>query len=303
MTIKEYKGVDAAALQAELDKAMDRRSGSSSFTSDIVRQSSLPKGTTKSPKPTKVRILPPGEGHGSPWVAWEQHIIFVPSAGKKVFFNCLRAAGKGKCPGCELAKMWKDSKDPETQKMGHEGRAKAVYAANVIFLDWGGEPVPEDKQGVKIFSFGSGIYRGTDKTAVGGLLSLLQEFDFTHPIDGCAVSIAKNVDGPKAEVDTSYSVSLCKKEEMRGRAKILVPDFTPLADSEESIDAILAASHNMDFLTKVKTYDDLVALTSGQEVVTPRLSTSGARPALPSRTIGAEDLSAAPKGGSGDNDW
>lgn len=278
MPITKYKGLETESpeLVAAIQKAQERGGGNRvDWKLDIVRQADLPAGSTKNPKPTRMRILPPAEGMLYPWVSWRQHFLFVKAAGKKLPFNCLRLSN-GTCPACMAAEDMARSNDPEEKKYGEEGRAKENFAVNAIFLSWGGEAVPETHAGVKIFQFSSGIYKGTAKAELGGLLRLSREFDFTHPVTGCPVEVCKNVDGQNKQTDTSYVVALAKRNETFRGAKIQVPDSSPIGgvEDEAAIDAILDQRKAMDFLLRLNTPDEMALRLAG---VNPREERAGSR--------------------------
>lgn len=259
MAITKYKGFDAESpeLIEEIKKAQERGGNRVDWKLDIIRQGDLPAGSTKSPKPTRMRILPPHGDMRTPWVAFKQHFIFVKSLGKKIPMNCLKMVSNY-CPICALADEMRNDPDPDMQKMGDEGKAKDQYAVNAIFLTWGGEAVPETHQGVKVFNFSAGIYKGTAKSELGGLLRLSREYDFTHPVTGCPVEVCKNVDGANKQTDTSYTVALVKARQQFNGAWVQVPAASPLGgDNDEAlIDAVLEGYKPMNFLTRVLTLDE-----------------------------------------------
>jgi hypothetical protein len=276
----KYKGIDRAAIEEEMRRQQERSSGNKvNWDLDLVRQAKLPAGSSRSPKPTRVRFLPPTDGMTVPWVSWSKHVIFSAEAGKDVFFNCI---GRG-CPGCAEADRLFRGRDKLTQEKGKQGRAKPVYAANVIFETWGGGPVPEDKQGVKMFEFGPGIYRGTGKNVIGGLLAILNEqLDFSHPTQGCAIEIEKNVDGPNKQMDTTYVVKLVQAPQRVNGVMVPVPAVRPLAVSEAEIDEILGMRHNLGALTRTKSADELLMLMAGN---TPEKAPQDGRRIIEARTV------------------
>ncbi len=262
--IQNMGRIDPRELEAE--KSSTRSGGTEKRQGKlVVRQKDLPTGDPG----VRFRILPV-PGKTIPWVQVEAHAFWHPGMGQGAFFNCLGH----NCPGEVFVDQLKgrisdiegeEGFDPKNTSADYkllnklaEGRAKSKFYANVIFTEWMGGPVPPDMQGLKVFEFGLGIKRGTDKQGTGGLLRLAGECDdLANPSDGPIVTIVKT--GVKLE--TNYAVDLVKEEaevEIRGRKtrQKVVTMAGPIVPENE-MPSFLRNLRDMSMFTKSESADEI----------------------------------------------
>lgn len=258
--------IDPRELEAE--KASSQRGGGEKRQGKlVVRQKDLPVGEPG----VKFRMLPV-PGKTVPWVQTEAHAFWHPGMRQGAFFNCLGH----NCPGeafvdqlnGELSDMEqaegfdpkRTSADYKLLKKLAEGRAKSKFYANVVFTEWMGGPVPAEMQGLKVFEFGLGIKRGTDKQGTGGLLRLAGECDdLANPNDGPIITIVKTGAG----IETNYAVDLVKEDadvEIRGRVTRQKVIFMagPVAP-EKAMSQLLKDLRDMSMFTKTESADEVRA--------------------------------------------
>jgi hypothetical protein len=176
-----------------------------------------------------VRFLPPQPGKNSPFVITSQHYVTIPSKDKVVVFTCPRQMLKKPCPVCAQAER--------LNKGGNKAdrdRAFKLFPQRKVFANVIDRNNPE--AGPKVLGFGKKIhdalvvFRQNKRT--GG--------DFTHPLRGYDIVINRVGDGLK----TKYSV-------MADRAS------TPLAETPDEIDAILAVQNELERYAIVPELSDI----------------------------------------------
>lgn len=251
--------LDTTALDEELAAAAGKKhfKDGPKLRDIIVRQSKLPQGTVR------MRVLPPTDDmRGLPWVRTEEHFFY--DAATKAVASYLDMGYND--PGTKLAeRMIAAGRERE----GKQWRAKTILRMNVIFTSWtDGEsavPVPDDLQGVRIFEFSRGVWRGTHKTEIGNFLKLMQDAQatgaapFFDPNDGCEIELTKTGEG----LDTNYKVELASNLQLvdvGGRKmQMAVPDVGPInADPAEQA-KLLEARHNLQIFLRTKTRDEVLA--------------------------------------------
>lgn len=250
---------DAAAIQAEFDAAKGKKRGSGAKIRDVlVEQSRLPQGKTR------FRLMPGTGALTLPWVRFDEHRLgnetAIPTEWKFTTFNCPMKMGRGDCRAClRFLPRLENSPIPGAKKMADKGFPKTQLVANVKFSMWGSGPVPADKQGVRLFKFGRGIWRGGDKNKVGGLMELLQQYpNLASTEDGCEIEITKE----GVELDTTYSVALVKS---RGKVEVSpgrfidmdVPAFTKLAETDEEVAKLVDACVDLTIFLRILTDDEM----------------------------------------------
>lgn len=215
--------------------------------------------------------------------------------------NCFwrMSDGKEQCEGCDLisqinrAVVWpleKMSKDEATEYMKrhpeHRGavkfaggsKAKTHIAMNVVFTSWGGGPVPTQYQGVRVLKVGAGIWKGTAKGVIGGMVAILQKYpNLTDPHEGPEIKIVKSGEG----LDTSYPVTVVESRQLvdvGGRKMELeVPKLTAIASTEGEIQSLLDARAGLSIFLKMKTHDEaLSALQAVNTFIDPSTLTAKA---------------------------
>jgi len=250
---------DASAIEAEFNAAKGKKRGSGAKIRDVlVEQSRLPQGKTR------FRLMPGTGALTLPWVRFDEHRLgnetAIETEWKFTSFNCPMKMGRGDCRAClRFLPRLESSPIPGAKKMADKGFPKTQLVANVKFSLWGGGPVPADKQGVRPFKFGRGIWRGGDKNKVGGLMELLQQYPNLASIeDGCEIEITKE----GVELDTTYSVALVKA---KGKVEVSpgrfidmdIPAFTRLAPSDEEIEQLLEARVDLTIFLRMLTDDEM----------------------------------------------
>ena len=245
--IKSLGKLSTTQIDEEIENS--KRGKGNSFKGKMVKQSDLPEGKTV------MRIIPRKDEGSLPWVRVEEHNFYNKATKGWALFNCVASTGQH-CEGCAKSQELKDSPSKLDQEMGEAGRAKPQFFMLVEFVLWGGDPVPKEMQGTKIFKFGQGIYKGSERGVTGGLLGLIKKYPFIQdPIKGSPISITK-VLGDKP-LDTKYPVDIEKSygEDEDGNTveKIVKSPLIALPDGKTPDEAKLEA-----FFEKL---DDLKPLT------------------------------------------
>jgi len=251
---------DATAIEAGYNAAKGKKRGNGLKIRDVmVEQSKLPQGKTR------FRILPGTGTLTLPWVRFDEHRIgnetAIETEWKFTSFNCPDKMGRGPCVAClRFLPRLENSPIPGAKKMADKGFPKTQLVANVEFTLWGGGPVPADKQGIRPFKFGRGIWRGGDKNKVGGLMELLQEQPNLASIeDGCEIEVTKE----GVELDTTYAVQLVKT---RGKVEIApgksiemdIPAFSPLGKDDDEIERKLNDRIDLTIFLRMLTDDEML---------------------------------------------
>lgn len=248
-----------AALEHEMALAASKPKTKKRTWEVTVEQSKLPDGVTR------FRILP-RDGSHIPWVSFLEHEIFnktdKATARKGTRFVCpSEGSTSGECRACSsfLPRLMNAMEGGQpmkgAQEMAKSGRASARHAVNVVFEQWGGGPVPEDLQGVRIFKYKQGVHKGNDRVEVRGILALLSEHkeQLTNVDDGVTVEIAKSGKG----MDTTYTVSVVTEmaEVQVGakKQKMKVAVTKPLPNASEH----MANRHDLESLAKKATPDEV----------------------------------------------
>lgn len=177
-----------------------------------------------------LRFLPPMVGVPSPFTISYEHFIDLPS-GKSARFACPQQLAKKACPACEMALKLKRSKSAREKESAWHWKPKRRVYANVI--DRGNE-----EMGVRILVFGKQIH--------DNLREMRKDHgDYTNPEeDGFDVIITRR---GTTKTDTEYSVS-----PTRGSR--------PLGNLEW-----IGAQYDLSSYQEVITYEEIVALLSGEE--------------------------------------
>jgi len=139
---------------------------------------------------TQLRFLPPKRGQKNPFIkTWQHFVALVPGDDRTtVIFNCPKRMMQKPCALCAQAEKKFATGKKADQDRAYDLRAKLrVYAAIVDRDD-------EDK-GVQTFAFGQTIFEQ--------LINIRDDIDFTHPIDGCDITILRKGTGKR---DTEYNV-------------------------------------------------------------------------------------------------
>lgn len=251
--------IDTSALDAEIAAASGRKSfkDGQKLKDIIVRQSKLPHGTIR------FRALPPlDDMRGLPWVRTEEHFFYDKNT--RAIASYLDTGRSD--PGQRLAdRMIAAGREKE----GQQWKAKTTLRMNVIFTSWAdGEsavPVPEECQGVRIFEFGRGVWRGTHKSETWGILKLLQDAQtsgqtpFFDADDGCEIEITKTGEG----LGTNYKVELATNltlVDVGGRKiQMPIPDVGPISPDPAKQAELLAARHNLQIFLRTKTMDEILS--------------------------------------------
>lgn len=253
--IKSLGKLSTTQIEEEIENS--KRGKGNSFKGKMVKQSDLPEGKTV------FRIIPRKEEGSVPWVRVEEHNFYNKATKGWALFNCVASTGQH-CEGCAKSQELKDSPSALDREMGEAGRAKPQFFMHVEFLLWGGQPVPKEMQGTKIFKFGQGIYKGSERGVTGGLLALIKQYPFVQdPIKGTPVAITK-VLGDKP-LDTKYPVSIEKvmvEEEDGLNEKIIKTPLIALPDGKTPDEARLEA-----FFDKLEDLKPLARLESRNEIL------------------------------------
>lgn len=305
--------IDASALEREMAAAKGGKrvgGGSGGFVGKstkglVVTQKDLPKEVEDKPGSgvTTFRVLPQMPDMAMPWVRYDEHFMFNEGNRAWASFNCFwrMSDGKEQCEGCDLISainksvVWpleKMSKDEATEYMKlhaeHRGvvkfaggsKAKTHIAMNVVFTSWGGGPVPQNYQGVRVLKVGAGIWKGTAKGVIGGMVAILQKYpNLTDPHEGPEIQIVKSGEG----LDTSYPVTVVESRQLvdvGGRKMELeVPKLSPIAKTEAEIQTLLEARAGLSIFLKMKTHDEaLSALQAVNTFIDPSTVTAKAPP-------------------------
>jgi hypothetical protein len=292
--IKDLGTLDTSALDAEMLAAKRKKSGGGAdwkkMRDAVVYQKDIPRGITR------FRLLPPTDGVGMPWVRREEHEVWnsketgIKTEWSVVRFNCLHdMAGGALCPGETYLGRLERSGLPGIARTVKDGKSKTHFSANVIFTQWAGGAVPEERRGVRVFDFGRGIWKGTDMNVTGGLLALLNEqknalFDTE---DGCEIQIEKS----GQELETAYVITLIEslqEIEVAGKKKMVLLPVTGPLGTPDQIGKLLEARVDLRMFTRLQTPDEIEALIAK---VNPMGPGSGVidtgRPALPAPTFSA----------------
>ena len=254
--IKQLGKLSTTQIDEEIENS--KKGKGNSFKGKMVKQSDLPEGKTV------MRIIPRKDEGSLPWVRVEEHNFYNKATKGWALFNCVAATGQH-CEGCAKSQELKDSPNKMDQEMGEAGRAKPQFFMLVEFQLWGGEPVPKEMQGTKIFKFGQGIYKGSERGVTGGLLGLLKKYPFIQdPIKGSPISITK-VLGDKP-LDTKYPVDIEKSygEDEDGNTveKIVKSPLIALPDGKTPDEAKLE-----QFFDKLDDLKPLTRLEARNEIV------------------------------------
>lgn len=196
-----------------------------------------------------IRILPARNGE-KPFVKVHQHFVKTPKG--TVSFRCPRIAEGRPCMVCEKSASLKASSKEDERDLGYDMAAKLRVYCNVIDR-------AEPEKGVQVASFGKQIYAQLssirDDKVAGG--------DFTHPLKGFDLSIAKSGSGKNG---TSYIVKAAREN-------------SPLLDTEEAMVAMLDSQPNLDEnYNRVLSDEDIRLRLSGkrrEEVEKPKAVESG----------------------------
>lgn len=282
--IKDLGTLDTSALDAEMLSAKARKGGGTDFKKMrevVVKAQDLPRGISR------FRLLPPTDGVGMPWSRRDEHEIWnetdVQTEWRCVRFNCLHEMMNLACPGEAFLGRVERSKLSGGAKMAEKGKAKTHFTANVVFTQWGGGPVPPDRQGTRVFDFGRGIWKGTDKNVTGGLLALLNEqknalFDVE---DGPEIQIDKS--GEKLE--TAYVITLVEalqEIEVAGKKKMVPLPVTGPLGNPAQVAKYLEARMDLRMFPRCQTPDEILSLIAKVDPLGPDSGTIQAeRPALP----------------------
>lgn len=241
--IVQFEDIDEAiAAEVAASFSEKRSSGNGKkFWENRVTQADLPKGTST------FRILPL-EGKAVPWISWHEHAIGnktdVSTARKFASFNCpAGGADNGACPACStfLPRLAVAKHIGGAETMAKEGRAKKKFAMAVVFLTWGGKAVPEEFAGPKVFVYGMGVHKGSDRTQPRNILHLAQQHraELWNPDSGMTLTIKK--EGEK--MLTSYTVDVIQKDQDVeipgvGKRKMKMPVMSPLPNKDELLSEI-----------------------------------------------------------------
>lgn len=249
--IKTFGKLSPDQLKEEIENS--KKGKGSSFKGKMVKQSDLPEGKTV------FRIIPRPDHH-LPWARVEEHNFYNKATKGWALFNCVASTGTH-CEGCAMSQRLKDSDSKLDQEMGESGRAKAQFFMNVEFLLWGGEPVPKEMQGIKIFKFGLGIYKGSERGVTGGLLGLLEKYSFIQdPMKGCAVAITKLIGNQP--LDTKYLVDIEKtrvEDEDGVSEKITKTPLPSLKDtSEAGLEAFVKTLQDLGSLARLEARNEIM---------------------------------------------
>jgi hypothetical protein len=241
--IVQFEDIDEA-IAAEIASSFSEKKFSGNgkkFWENRVTQADLPKGTST------FRILPL-EGKAVPWISWFEHAIGnktdVATARKFASFNCPSGgADNGICQACStfLPRLAVAKHIGGAETMAKEGRAKKKFAMAVVFLNWGGKAVPEEFAGPKVFVYGMGVHKGSDRTQARNILGLAQQHrgELWNPDAGMTLTIKK--EGEK--MLTSYTVDVIQKDQDVeipgvGKRKMKMPVMSALPNKEELLENI-----------------------------------------------------------------
>lgn len=283
--------IDAAALEAEIAAAKGgaKKGGGSKFVGKstkglVVKQKDLPTEQEGKPGSGRVtfRILPAMPDMVMPWVRFDEHFFFNEGNREWAGFNCFwrHSNGQEQCEGCDFIRALNEQINWPMEKMSEEqqkeylrlnprfrgakkmagSKAKTQIAMNVVFTSWAGGPVPEQYQGVRVFQVGSGIWKGTTKNQVGGLVEILKDNpNLTDPNEGPEICIVKS----GVELDTTYPVSVVTVKEkamIGGKARdVDVPNLIPIAPDEASIQKLLDDRAGLSIFLRMRTHDEAAA--------------------------------------------
>jgi hypothetical protein len=195
----------------------------------------------KKPK-VQLRFLPPKRGGKTFIKTWQHYTEIVPGDKRtQVIVNCPKRMKKERCPLCEMADKKFSTGSKADQERGYDLKAKLrVYAAVVDRDD-------EDK-GVQTYPFGQTIF--------DALISIRDDTDFVHPVNGCDIIIRKK---GSTRNDTEYMVSAARSNSpIHEDSKLMdewfeaLPDlvrnaFVPsYAEIQKTIDDAFAKSEEPD---------------------------------------------------------
>lgn len=158
---------------------------------------------------TPVRLLPPKEGHETPFKMIWMHFVDLPAEDKPAVFPCPRKMANKPCLVCAKAEELRTSGDEAIVEKAKRLFSKRQWYANAIDRK-------QPEEGVQLVAFGKEIMNqvvGIRKTfADDGI-------DFTNPYEGYDIVIERTGTGKE---DTEYTV--------QARAKP-----SPLGESDEQM--------------------------------------------------------------------
>lgn len=196
--------------------------------------------------------------------------------------NCFwrHSNGEEQCEGCDFIRALNEQINWPMEKMSEEqqkdylranprfrgakkmagSKAKTQIAMNVVFTSWAGGPVPEQFSGVRVFQVGGGIWKGTTKNQVGGLVEILRDNpNLTDPNEGPEICIVKS----GVDLDTTYPVSVVNIKEkamIGGKVReVEVPNLIPIANDEASIQKLLDDRAGLSIFLRMRTHEEAAA--------------------------------------------
>ena len=294
--------IDASALEAEMAAAKGgpKRGGGSGFVGKstkgmIVKASDLPRAKEGKPGSGIVtfRILPPMTDMAMPWVRFDNHFFFHEGTREWASFNCLWRMSNGamQCPGCDFIQrlnkqiIWPldklsadDQKKYMAQNPQHRGvrkmagsKAKTTLAMNVVFTSWEGGPVPEVYQGVRVLQVGGGVWKGTDRGQIGGLVKILQDNpNLCDAQSGPVIQLVKSGE----DLETTYVVSVLTQPKTAvidgEELTVQRPVSAPIAPTEAEIKALLEARAGLSIFLRMKTPEEAEADITKVDTFTDR---------------------------------
>jgi hypothetical protein len=319
--------IDTTAIEAEMNAAKGggpRRGGATSYVGKstkgiVIEAKDLPRAVPGKPDSGKVtfRILPPLADMTMPWVRYDGHFFFHEGTRQWAGFNCLwrMTNGAQQCPGCDFIQrlnrqiLWPLEKLSEADQKAymashpeHRGakkmagsKAKTTLAMNVVFTSWEGGPVPKEYQGVRVLKVGGGIWKGTERGQVGGLVKILQDNpNLCDEANGPMLQILKSGE----DLETTYVISVLtapKTAVIDGESvTIQRPVLAPLAPTEAEIKALLEARAGLSIFLRMKTTEEAEADIQKVDTFTtreaPKAPAPVSRPAPAPQRTAQEDL-------------
>ncbi len=203
-----------------------------------------------------LRVLPPMIGSASPFHRVYQHYI-KDAADKLIVFECPNrgkpADDKRPCPACDEAERLDSTGNPLDKERARGMWASRRVYANVI------DRADADK-GVQVLVMGKTIYEG--------LLALGRDpeagGDFTCPEEGFDVIITRTGTG----MDTRYKVTASRSN-------------SPLSEDEDEAEDWLDDMHELPEVVRGLTYEQILAVASGDALEDASSGSDSAPKALP----------------------
>lgn len=210
-------------------KSQDEGKTKGSFDNSWKFQPSLPKDKPKIA--FKIRILPNVHNTEAayPWISAPFH-MFRNSGGKFVYTLCpslndnKEKGVKNKCPICEKSSALFKTLDSADEKVAHEMWRKQRFFVNVLIVE-DPRPAEQNQKGqVLVYEYGKKVQEKVEDAM------LEQKIDIINPLAGHDLLLIIKKQGEHTNYDSStFSI-----------------EKTPIATSEEEMNRIFDAIHNLN---------------------------------------------------------